>query len=110
MSVPLRKRRLALKKNPAKRGHPVAGLVQHSAGLHGVVAAQLADYRTWSSDDSKSGTGTAFVCDDHHKRVYFTAAFVLVGQPTFEGDVRYEAALVHDTVRQRQRSALADAV
>jgi len=42
--------------------------------------------------------------------VYFTAAFVLVGQPIFEGDVRYEAALVHDTVRQRQRRALADAV
>jgi hypothetical protein len=27
------------KRNPA-RGHPLAGLVQHSAGLHGVIAAQ----------------------------------------------------------------------
>jgi hypothetical protein len=48
-----------------------------------------------------------FVCDDHHKRVHFTAVFVLVG---FEGDVRYEAALVHYATRQRQRRALADAV
>jgi hypothetical protein len=39
MSASPRKRPLASKRNPA-RGHPLAGLVQHSAGLHGVIAAQ----------------------------------------------------------------------
>src|SRR6516164_4952537 len=58
----------------------------------------------------QSSAGTAFACNDDHKRAHFTPVFVLVGQAIFEGDVRYDAAQVHDAARQRQRRALADAV
>ena len=106
-SASLRKRRLASKKNPAKRGHPVAGLVQHCAGLHVVIAAQ----RPITGLDRPTSPKVALAL---RSSVTTKSAFhrrLRTGQPTFfEGDVRYEPALVHDAARQRQRRALADAV
>src|SRR5262245_8371794 len=71
-----------LKIEPRQVGPPV-GRASSTFRWAPWSSCRPATYWTWSSDESKSNAGTAFVCDDHHKRAHFTAVFALVGQPIY---------------------------
>jgi len=97
------------KKNPAKWGHPLAGLVQHSAGLHGVVAAQRPTGLGHPTNPKVTLALRSSVTTITKERISPPSSHWSANL-SFEGDVRYEAAQVHYAARQRQRRALADAV